>query len=222
MYVKRPLRLETAPSGRNLLHEANEPFDRAAGEVLRCDVGHLILGRNMVEGDFTVPNQFLQEKESESDMFGPRTVGGVADDVKGASVVPEKWNAVELCLESELRQHVHDIDTLLGAVGHRYKLTLQGGLCRQFLKRRLEAYKSSGQKKRKPLVDLRLSGFAPQLASQYPFSRKFPVVCSILKSGLPLGYRRRCRCRHVNLGRLAHGSCQLTDGIYDVEAAACS
>ena len=30
------------------------------------------------------------------------------------------------------------------------------------------------------------------------------------------------RCRHMNLGRLAHGSCQLTDVIPNVEPAACS
>ena len=76
--------------GCKFLDEANDPFDRAAGEVLRCDFGHLILSRNMVEGDFTVPDQFLQEEESESDTCDPCTVGEVADDVEGANVVPEK------------------------------------------------------------------------------------------------------------------------------------
>ena len=34
-------------------------------------------------------------------MFGPKR--GVTSNVKGASVVPEEWNAVDLLLEPELR-----------------------------------------------------------------------------------------------------------------------
>ena len=63
---------------------------------------YLVLGRNKVEGSFSVPNQFLEEKEPESDMFGPRTIDVVASDVKSASVVSQEWNALHL-LESELR-----------------------------------------------------------------------------------------------------------------------
>ena len=65
----------TRPLRPKISCEANEPFDHAAGEVLRGDVGYLILGRNKVKGDFTVPNQLLlEEKESESDVFDPRTI----------------------------------------------------------------------------------------------------------------------------------------------------
>lgn len=60
----------------------------------------------MVEGYFAVPHEFLQEKGTESDMVGPRvgprTIGGIASDVKSASVLSEEYNVVEL-LESEPR-----------------------------------------------------------------------------------------------------------------------
>ena len=82
--------------------EASEMFDRGAPDTL-------LLYRPPGFGSeyggvcFTVPNQFLQEKYSESDIFGPRAIGRVASDVKSASVVSEECHTVELIFESRLR-----------------------------------------------------------------------------------------------------------------------
>ena len=67
------------------------------------------------------------------------------------------------------------------------------------------------------IVDLRLSGFAPQLASQYPQS-EFPSC--VLNTQVWTSFempKEMIRIGHAILGRLAHGSCQVTSAVCDVE-----
>ena len=67
----------TPPLDRTLVDEANEVLNRAAAEAFCRYIGHLVLDPKMAKGDLF---RLLKVEESESDLLGPRTKGGVSSD----------------------------------------------------------------------------------------------------------------------------------------------